>query len=25
GVGVDPAAFFDRFVDRVGPFAGRLG
>jgi purine nucleosidase len=25
GVGVDPAAFFDRFVDRVGPFASRLG
>jgi purine nucleosidase len=25
GVGVDPAVFFDRFVDRVGPFAGRLG
>jgi purine nucleosidase len=25
GVGVDPKAFFDRFVDRVGPFAGRLG
>ncbi|MGB6515293.1 MAG: nucleoside hydrolase, partial [Mycobacterium sp.] len=25
GVGVDPAVFFDRFVDRVGPFAARLG
>ena len=25
GVGVDPTAFFDRFVDRVGPFAARLG
>jgi purine nucleosidase len=25
GVGVDPAVFFDRFIDRVGPFAGRLG
>ena len=25
GVGVDPAAFFDRFVDLVGPFAARLG
>ena len=25
GVGVDPTAFFDRFIDRVGPFAGRLG
>jgi purine nucleosidase len=25
GVGVDPTVFFDRFVDRVGPFAGRLG
>ena len=25
GVGVDPAVFFDRFVDRVGPFATRLG
>jgi purine nucleosidase len=25
GVGVDPTAFFDRFVDRVGPFVGRLG
>jgi purine nucleosidase len=24
GVGVDPAAFFDRFIDRVGPFARRL-
>ncbi|KLO25982.1 nucleoside hydrolase [Mycolicibacter heraklionensis] len=25
GVGVDPAVFFDRFVQRVGAFAGRLG
>jgi purine nucleosidase len=25
GVGVDPAVFFDRFIDRVGPFAQRLG
>jgi purine nucleosidase len=25
GVGVDPAVFFDRFIDRVGPFAGQLG
>ncbi|HEY2449959.1 MAG TPA: nucleoside hydrolase [Mycobacterium sp.] len=25
GVGVDSTAFFDRFVERVGPFAGRLG
>lgn len=25
GVGVDPAAFFDRFIARVGPFAQRLG
>jgi purine nucleosidase len=25
GVGVDPAVFFDRFIDRVGPFAARLG
>jgi purine nucleosidase len=25
GVGVDPTAFFDRFIDRVGPFAARLG
>jgi purine nucleosidase len=24
GVGVDPAAFFERFIDRVGPFARRL-
>jgi purine nucleosidase len=24
-VQADPAAFFDRFIDRVGPFAGRLG
>jgi purine nucleosidase len=25
GVGVDQTAFFDRLVDRVGPFAARLG
>src|SRR5690349_16186014 len=25
GVGVDPAAFFDRFIARVGAFAQRLG
>jgi purine nucleosidase len=25
GVGVDPAVFFDRFIERVGPFARRLG
>jgi hypothetical protein len=25
GVEVDPAAFFDRFIARVGPFAQRLG
>ncbi len=25
GVGVDPVVFFDRFIDRVGPFAARLG
>jgi purine nucleosidase len=25
GIGVDPAVFFDRFVERVGPFARRLG
>jgi purine nucleosidase len=25
GVGVDPAAFFQRFIDRVGPFAAQLG
>jgi purine nucleosidase len=25
GVGVDPAAFFDRFVEMVGPFARELG
>ncbi|SOX52391.1 nucleoside hydrolase, partial [Mycobacterium ahvazicum] len=25
GVGVDPAAFFERFIERVGPFARRLG
>ncbi|MCV7165448.1 nucleoside hydrolase [Mycobacterium stomatepiae] len=24
GVGVDPAAFFDRFIERVGPYAHRL-
>ncbi|WAC90634.1 nucleoside hydrolase [Mycobacterium sp. Aquia_213] len=24
GVGVDPSAFFDRFIERVGPFAHRL-
>jgi purine nucleosidase len=24
GVGVDPAAFFDRFIERVGPFARTL-
>jgi purine nucleosidase len=24
GVGVDPAVFFDRFIERVGPFARRL-
>jgi purine nucleosidase len=24
GVGVDPAAFFDRFIQRVGPFARTL-
>ncbi len=24
GVGVDPEAFFDRFIERVGPFARRL-
>lgn len=24
GVGVDPVAFFDRFIDRVGAFAARL-
>ncbi|MCV7408138.1 nucleoside hydrolase [Mycobacterium florentinum] len=24
GVGVDPAAFFERFIERVGPFARRL-
>jgi purine nucleosidase len=24
GIGVDPAAFFERFVERVGPFARRL-
>ena len=25
GVGVDPAVFFDRVIDRVGPFARQLG
>lgn len=25
GIGVDPAVFFDRFIERVGPFARRLG
>jgi purine nucleosidase len=25
GVDVDPMAFFDRFIDAVGPFASRLG
>jgi purine nucleosidase len=25
GTGVDPAVFFDRFIDRVGPFARQLG
>ena len=25
GERVDPAVFFDRFIDRVGPFAQRLG
>jgi len=25
GVGVDQTVFFDRLVDRVGPFAARLG
>jgi inosine-uridine nucleoside N-ribohydrolase len=25
GVEVDPAVFFDRFIERVGPFAQRLG
>jgi purine nucleosidase len=25
GIDVDPAAFFDRFIERVGPFARRLG
>ena len=25
GVDVDPTAFFDRFIDAVGPFASRLG
>jgi hypothetical protein len=24
-VQTDPMTFFDRFIDRVGPFAGRLG
>jgi purine nucleosidase len=25
GVNADPAKFFDRYIERVGPFAGRLG
>ena len=25
GVGVNPVAFFDRLVERIGPFARRLG
>jgi purine nucleosidase len=25
GVDVDPAVFFDRYIERVGPFARRLG
>ena len=25
GIGVDPVVFFDRFIERVGPFARRLG
>lgn len=25
GIAVDPAVFFDRFIERVGPFARRLG
>jgi purine nucleosidase len=25
GIDVDPTAFFDRFIERVGPFARRLG
>jgi purine nucleosidase len=25
GIGVDPAVFFDRFIERVAPFARRLG
>jgi purine nucleosidase len=25
GVSADPAKFFDRYIERVGPFAGRLG
>ena len=24
GIGVDPAVFFDRFIERVGPFARRV-
>jgi len=24
GIGVDPAVFFARFIERVGPFARRL-
>jgi purine nucleosidase len=25
GIDVDPAAFFDRLIERIGPFARRLG
>jgi len=25
GVDIDPAVFFDQFIDRIGPFAHRLG
>jgi purine nucleosidase len=25
GIGADPARFFDRYIERVGPFAARLG
>jgi purine nucleosidase len=25
GVDVDPAAFFEQFIERVGPFSRRLG
>jgi len=25
GVDVNPAVFFDQFIDRIGPFARRLG